>query len=165
MPGPLWEATRDLHHACEAHPVGAAMASGAPPMQWYADWLSALFILHWHIDPTLDPVLWRMERVRNDLVDTGADIRQIVAAHDFGMSLQNEKDRVGAAYVLTGAHLMGGEIMRRRLVGYPTSHLEWDDRKAALAELMKFREREDVSQEARNCFQALLNIMDEIKAA
>ncbi len=74
-----------------------------------------------------------------------------------------EKDIAGAAYVLTGAHLMGGEIMRRRLVGYPTSHLEWPDRKAAISELMKFREREEIAQEARNCFQALLDIMDEIK--
>jgi hypothetical protein len=25
---PLWEITRDLHHACEEHPVGAAMIAG-----------------------------------------------------------------------------------------------------------------------------------------
>jgi hypothetical protein len=75
-----------------------------------------------------------------------------------------EKDIAGAAYVLTGAHLMGGEIMRRRLVGYPTTHLEWDDRKAAIVELNKFREREDIVEESRKCFQALLKIMDEIKA-
>ena len=28
---PLWEYTRDLHHACEAHIVGGAMATGNPP--------------------------------------------------------------------------------------------------------------------------------------
>jgi hypothetical protein len=54
--------------------------------------------------------------------------------------------------------------MRRRLVGYPTTHLEWDDRKAALVELNKFREREDIVEESKNCFHALLKIMDEIKA-
>ena len=47
------------------------------------------------------------------------------------------KHRQGAIYVLTGAHLMGGEIVCRRLEGYPTNHLEWDDRQASLAELKR----------------------------
>ena len=163
MPGPLWEATRDLHHACEEHPVGAAMASGKPPMQWYADWLSALWTLHMIIDPYLPQVLHRTEKINQDLTNTGISSNIILAANNYVMTLEREQDIAGAAYVLTGAHLMGGEIMRRRLVGYPTSHLEWNDRKAAISELIKFREREDIVIEARNCFQALLNIMDEIK--
>ena len=65
--------------------------------------------------------------------------------------------------LLTGAHLMGGEIMRRRLEGYPTRHLEWDDRKEALAVLQGYRTRDDITEEARDCFKALLAIMDEIK--
>jgi hypothetical protein len=52
--------------------------------------------------------------------------------------------------------------MRRRLENYPTNHLLWDDRKAALVELNKFRERNDIAEEARECFYALLSIMDEI---
>jgi hypothetical protein len=76
--------------------------------------------------------------------------------------MDDEKRIAGAAYVLTGAHLMGGEVMRRRLDGYPTSHLEWDDRKAALAVLQDFRKQEDIVQEARDCFAALLAVMDEI---
>ena len=163
MPGPLWEATRDLHHACEAHPVGAAMSSGKPPMQWYADWLSALYTIHWELDKHIPSSIHRTERIQKDLTDTNCPVTLIKEANRFANSLLTEKDIVGAAYVLTGAHLMGGEIMRRRLEGYPTSHLEWDDRKEALSELMKFRERDDVAEQAKNCFQALLNIMDEIK--
>lgn len=163
MPGPLWEATRDLHHACEAHPVGAAMASGKPPMQWYADWLSALYTIHWEVDQHIPEIIRRSEQVQKDLTDTNSPVNIIRAANKYVNSLITEKDIAGAAYVLTGAHLMGGEIMRRRLVGYPTSHLEWSDRKLAIVELMKFREREEIAQEARNCFQALLDIMDEIK--
>lgn len=164
MPGPLWEATRDLHHACEAHPVGAAMASGTPPMQWYANWLSALYTIHWTVDPHISKVIHRTERVQNDLTATDCPVNIIRAANKYANSLITEKDIAGVAYVLTGAHLMGGEIMRRRLVGYPTTHLEWDDRKAAIVELNKFREREDIAEESRNCFHALLKIMDEIKA-
>ena len=163
MPGPLWEATRDLHHACEAHPVGAAMASGSPPMKWYADWLCALYVIHWEIDKHIPEVIHRTERVQNDLTATNCSANIMLTAHRYISSLRTEKDIAGAAYVLTGAHLMGGEIMRRRLVGYPTTHLEWDDRKAALVELNKFREREDIVEESKNCFHALLKIMDEIK--
>jgi hypothetical protein len=59
---------------------------------------------------------------------------------------------------------MGGEIMRRRLEGFPTLHLEWDDRKEAIAVLQTYRTRDDITQEARDCFQALLNVMDEIES-
>lgn len=163
MPGPLWEATRELHHACEAHTVGAAMASGKPPLQWYADWLSALYTIHWEIDKHIPAILHRTARVQADLTATNCTANIMRAANLYANSLITEKDITGAAYVLTGAHLMGGEIMRKRLIGYPTSHLEWDDRKSAIAELTKFREREDVAQEATNCFKALLRIMDEIE--
>jgi heme oxygenase len=163
MPGPLWEATRDLHHACEAHPVGAAMASGTPPIQWYADWLSALYTIHWTVDQHLPEIIRRSEQVQNDLTNTNCPVKIIKSANKYVNTLNTEQDIAGAAYVLTGAHLMGGEIMRRRLVGYPTSHLEWDDRKGALAELMKFRDRPEIAEEAKNCFHALLKIMDEIQ--
>jgi hypothetical protein len=42
-------------------------------------------------------------------------------------------------------------------------HLEWSDRKKAIAILQEYRTRDDIGEEARDCFQALLNIMDEIK--
>jgi hypothetical protein len=163
MPGPLWIKTRDLHHACEQHPVGAAMASGSPPMQWYADWLFSLYILHLNIDPYIPNCLHRADRLCEDIISTQTKVNLILSAIEYSNSIVDEKDIVGAAYVLTGAHLMGGEIMRKRLINYPTSHLEWNDRKIAVAELTKFREREDVAEQAKNCFAALLRIMDEIE--
>ena len=35
----LYDATRDLHHACEQHPLGQAMVNGAVTPQHWADWL------------------------------------------------------------------------------------------------------------------------------
>jgi heme oxygenase len=160
--GPLWEATRDLHHACEAHVVGAAMAGGAPPIEWYAQWLQALRTIHSKVDPTLPPVLHRVARLEQDLLAAGEDIPDSQAAAKYADSLHTDAQLAGAAYVLTGAHLMGGEIMRRRLTGYPTAHLEWDDRPAALGELKLLRQRPDITQAARDCFAALLAVMDEI---
>jgi hypothetical protein len=160
---PLWEATRDLHHACEEHEVGAAMASGKPPMDWYAQWVLALLQIHSRLDPHLPETVHRADRLLSDLLETDTDIDPLESAAAYAATLDDEKRIAGAAYVLTGAHLMGGEVMRRRLDGYPTSHLEWDDRKVALGLLQQYRQREDITQEARDCFAALLAVMNEIK--
>lgn len=160
----LWQQTRDLHHACEAHPVGAAMASGTPPRHWYAAWLDTLHQIHAAIDPHLPEAAHRAARVRADMDAMGFEIPHTEAAARYVETLTDERAIAGAGYVLTGAHLMGGEIMRRRLDGFPTQHLEWDDRKAALAVLQGFRDRDDLVSAARACFGALLASMDEIHA-
>ena len=156
----LWEATRDLHHACEAHPVGAAMAAGTPPEAWYACWVTALHQLHQVVDGTLPPTLNRVGRLEADIAASSLQ-QPLQAAARYAASLTTEPALAGAAYVLIGAHLMGGEIMRRRLLGFPTAHLEWDDRKDGLAWLKIARDRGEVAQEARDCFAALLAVMDE----
>ena len=160
----LWNATRDLHHACEQHPVGAAMAAGTPPAAWYADWLMALRQLHEVVDATLPPALGRVGRLTDDLLAGAVPAQLSEAAQVYAATLTNEPALAGAAYVLTGAHLMGGEIMRRRLAGFATRHLEWEDRKDGLAWLKPVRERADIAQQARDCFAVLLAIMDEIAA-
>ena len=158
----LWHQTRDLHHACEEHPVGSAMASGKPPEQWYADWLSALLEIHNIIDVHSIEEVRRVDRLKEDLENTVTP-REMTVAKKYAQELKTEQDIAGATYVLLGAHLMGGEVMRRRLIDYPTSHLEWTDRKVALNELKKIKERDDIVSEARNCFYTLLNVMHEIE--
>ena len=159
----LWQKTRDLHHACEQHQVGAAMATGTPPKVWYANWLHGLLQIHWTIDPHQARCLRRVDRLKQDLDELSIETNDLKSAQNYCNSIfMSDKRIAGASYVLTGAHLMGGEVMRRRLVGYPTKHLEWEDRKQALAELTLLREREDIVDEARACFHALLHIMDEI---
>jgi heme oxygenase len=161
---PLWEYTRDLHHACEAHDVGGAMATGNPPRIWYTAWLMALYQIHAAIDPFCkDPVITRAKEVMQDFVDMNTEMSALNAAYEYVNDLKDVKKIDGAIYVLTGAHLMGGEIMRRRLEGFPTKHLEWSDRKKAIAILQEYRTRDDIGEEARDCFQALLKIMDEIR--
>lgn len=158
----LWEKTRDLHHACEEHAVGAAMASGNPPDQWYADWLQSLLDIHTIIDVFSIEEVRRTEQLTEDLKQTISP-RPVTVAKEYALGLKEETEIAGAKYVLLGAHLMGGEIMRRRLVDYPTKHLEWTDRKKAIQELEEIKKREDIVEESRNCFYALLRVMDEIK--
>lgn len=163
---PLWESTRDLHHACEEHPVGNAMSKGNPPRIWYKAWLMALYQIHSAVDPHVPESIERAKRLFKDLqsMDEEPEVKPLSEAAKYVQTLKTEKTIAGAAYVLTGAHLMGGEIMRRRLEGFPTLHLEWDDRKEALAVLQTFRTRDDITEESRDCFQALLNVMDEIQS-
>jgi len=37
----LYDATKDLHHACEAHALGGRMSKGNVTPQEWADWLAA----------------------------------------------------------------------------------------------------------------------------
>lgn len=163
---PLWEYTRDLHHACEAHPVGGAMATGKPPRIWYLMWTIALFQIHEILDRHCDPILQRADACLADYSDLMVELNQFMnwsmEAQKYVNQLDTPEKIDGAIYVLTGAHLMGGEIMRRRLEGFPTRHLEWEDRKAAIQLLQTYRLRDDIGEEARACFKALLSIMDEI---
>jgi len=158
----LWKETRDLHHACEEHDVGSAMATGEPPIQWYTDWVKALFEIHSVIDMHYSDSINRTERLKLDL-DELKRPNDLIVAKEYAKKLKTEKQIAGTAYVLTGAHLMGGAVMKKRLIDYPTNHLDWENRKEALKELNKLRSREDVIQEAKDCFATLLEIMDEIK--
>ena len=160
---PLWIATKDLHYACEQHDVGQAMASGSPSKTWYAKWLRSLYQIHSIIDQSQSESIRRTDLLLADLSEIGIKADDLIAAKEYCETLTTEKAIAGAAYVLTGAHLMGGEILRRRLhENYPTKHLEWEDRKQSLVVLSELRARTDINEEARNCFQALLNVMDEI---
>ncbi len=158
----LWHETRSLHHACEAHDMGASMAEGTPPAIWYAAWIKALHQIHSVLDAHSPNSLIRAERLLEDLKTSGYEIPELEAASEYANSLKTQNDFDGAVYVLAGAHLMGGEVMRKRLIGYPTKHLEWDDRKTSIQDLQKFRTRGDIVEEAAACFYALLKVMDEI---
>jgi hypothetical protein len=162
----LWEKTRELHHACEQHQVGAAMSSGTPPIQWYVDWVYSLNIIHEFIDQHMTESTHRTLKLQEDLQHL-PQTNYINQAHAYIESLKDkDNDYIqGVGYVLLGAHLMGGEIMRRRLVGYPTNHLTWDSRKEALEVLTQLRNREESVEGAKSCFNALLLCMDEILLA
>jgi hypothetical protein len=159
----LWHKTRDLHHACENHDVGAAMSSGNPPKIWYAAWLKVLLQIHTVIDKNLPHGLDRRKRLEQDIISMNYDIPDIQAAKEYVNTLNTPLSIDGAIYVLLGAHLMGGEVMRKRLKNFPTKHLEWEDRKEALKILSIYRNRDDIVEEAKACFYALLKSMDEIK--
>ena len=88
---PLWEETRELHHACERHRVGGAMATGKPPRIWYTAWLVALNQIHSIVDPHMPDVLCRTDRLVEDINNTYIDLPLIEAAKVYILSLTDEK--------------------------------------------------------------------------
>lgn len=162
----LYTLTRDLHHICEDHPVGASMSRGDVPAQWWADWLYSLFRIHRIIDADIDPSLQCADRLEADIKATSVDPRKNLPAVSFCEKLKGDENlRTAAHYVLTGAHLMGGQVMKKTIGDrLPTLHLQMDNRKEVLNIWKPYRERVDVAEEARIVFRALLDIMDEIVA-
>ena len=163
---PLWHGTRDLHHACEHHPVGASMSRGDVCEQWWADWLATLAAAHELIDPELDPRLQCLDGIRADLAACGLAPRPNKPAERFVRALSDDpKLREAAQYVLTGAQLMGGQVMRKRIGSrLPKKHLELSDRREMVAVWSPMRERDDLVHEARTVFSYLLAIMQDIVA-
>lgn len=169
----LRDDTRDLHHACEQHPVGAAMSDGTVDAQTWTDWLGCLATVHAALDPHVPVDLWRWSRLRLDLDEMrarGFTPRPNAAAETYAAILRPRDlpdfnpDAIRAAtYVFTGAHLMGGAVMEKRLgERLPCAHLRWDDRRASLDLWRPYRECVGISAQARDAFGAILSMMDEI---
>lgn len=161
----LYEATRDLHHACEMHPVGSAMSDGTISAQWWADWIQALHIFHTEIDgDELSDPLARCLELEVDLKGCSVPPRPNCMADKLGLKLsKSAKMREAGRYVLTGAHLMGGAVTKKRIGGrLPTAHLQFGNRKELMTLWTPYRERIDLAEDAREIFQYLLWTMDEI---
>lgn len=161
----LYEATKDLHHACEKHPVGAKMSDGTIGKQWWSDWLGALLAAHEVIDPDIDERLWRKDQLKVDVLCSAVPPRENFQVNAFVEELGERPNlREAARYVLTGAHLMGGQVTRVRIGSrLPNAHLHFKDRKEVSEIWKPYRERNELSDDAREVFHWLLKIMDEIE--
>jgi len=160
--GPLWEATRDLHHAVENGALGRALAAGTLPRAAYARWLASFYVIHGAIDPFLPEAARRAPHLHADITACRAGYRPPAAALAHATQCFAPRMREGAAYVLLGAHLMGGALLRRRCPHLPMSHAVFADRREALDLLQDYRLREDLAPEARACFAALQESAKEI---
>ena len=161
----LKEATKDLHHAAEQHPIGASMADGSIPQEWWADWLLALFTVHLVLDPHLASCLHRTEALFKDLEESPVVPKLTWAAVEYAQSLDDPLNRVGATYVFTGAHLMGGAITAKAVGDrVPTHHLQWEDRSEAVKEWSPLRDHSAIEPQAIAGFKAVMKILEEIYA-
>ena len=160
----LREDTRDLHHACEAHPVGQRMVAGNVARQEWADWLWAFRALHQMIDPQLPGPMSRDAALSSDLAVL-PQARPSAAALRFALALHG-RHVTGAAYVLHGAHRSGGRVLAPLLAkrGLPSQHIVYLDPDAAQRWLKWARMQTHCADQARETFACLLAVMDEIEA-
>jgi heme oxygenase len=159
----LLEATRDMHHACEAHPIGQRMSRGdLTPREW-ADWLDAFRVLHSVVDLQLPGHMARDALLAADLALLPA-ARKSAAALTFAGRLAQAEDVTGAAYVLHGAHRSGGRMMAPILAaqGLPCAHIAYADQAAVQAWVAAARSRGEMAGQARMTFDCLMGVMDEI---
>ena len=157
----LYDATKDLHHACEAHPVGGRMSKGNVTPQEWADWLWAFRCLHSVVDLQLPDHMSRDGLLSADL-SVLPSANPSAAALTFASSLVG-REVTGAAYVLHGAHRSGGRVMAPILSkrGFPCAHISYRDPDAVKAWVVGARESDCVDM-ARATFECLLSVMDEI---
>jgi hypothetical protein len=164
----LYAATRDLHHACEAHEVGQRMSAGTVTPQEWADWLAAFRAIHRVIDPHLPLHLTRVALLDADLAmmqaEHGVVGREPKAARLFAEGLAGDTDRLGAAYVLHGAHRRGGAVLAKTMASlrYATAHVFYPLPSEAEALVKQLREQTELAEPATATFRALLAVMDEI---
>lgn len=160
----LRDATRDLHHGAEAHPFGRRMAHGAITRQEWADWCGGLLLIHMTLDPFLPRPLRRTAALRADLAVLPPANRSL-AAEALCEALATREQQLGAAYILLGASLRGGAVIRKRMgERLPTEHLRFGrDAAAADTALTLLGRDETLIEGARACFAALTDIMNEIE--
>ena len=159
----LRESTKNLHHAAEQTPLGAAMAQGSISEQWWADWLSALYTIHSTIDYFLPVELRRTHELVQDLFELNVQPRPLHKPSEYILYM-NIEDIEGATYVFTGAHLMGGAITAKAIGDrLPKNHLLWDDRKKVIELWSPLRDRIDLEESANKAFKAVIDICDEIE--
>ena len=161
----LFAATRDLHHACEAHPLGQAMVNGSITPEAWASWLWAMRVLHSVIDADLPAHLGRDALFAADLSVLPKPQRSM-AALDFAAYLGRATSTIGAAYVLHGAHHSGGRVLAPKMAkrGLPTAHTSYVAPELAKAWLGEVREQLQHTDQARATFACLLDVMGEINA-
>jgi heme oxygenase len=160
----LYSATRELHHACEAHPVGQRMSQGIITPQEWADWLEAFRVIHLAVDPILPTHMARDRALLADLESLPAPNAPVAAAA-FAASLSTVPQQEGAAYVIHGAHRRGGAVLAKTMTsaGLPTSHVIYVEPTLTENFIKTTRTRLDLAEPARATFQALLATMDEIQ--
>lgn len=180
----LYKATLDLHHQAEEHPFGAAMSSGELSCQEWADWCGAMQQIYYTLDPFLPPSLKRADDLFLDilsLVPRGVVPYHSVVAQDFCDDVVSNPSQIGIiagmAYVLSGANLRGGQVIKKTLMkkGYPCNHLtftisEREDAEEWLSSLRAVSKDGNVDHEniapvvhgSQIAFKKVIWIMDEI---
>lgn len=171
----LFKETTSLHHDAEKHPFGDAMSKGELNEQQWADWLGAMLQVYVALDPYLPDSLKRSKDLFSDLLVLSSD--EIYPAYSFTASdvaasiidgPTNVGYVAGVSYILSGANLRGGQIIRKAFEkrDFPCSHLVFDDATRENAEVwldtLRSSKGSLVIKGAQDAFSDMIDVMDEI---
>lgn len=168
----LYEATLKTHHQAQVHPFGKRMAGGNISQQEWCDWLGAMAQLYQKLDTYLPPFLKRSPDLFLDLAQLlPLQAHRSKAVDDYIQSFSSPDDLKvigGLAYLMTGANLRGGQLIRKKLdpKGYPCNFMNFTTANQEEAEnwLRKMREFSEFGESTNQAFEMLAAVMDEIEA-
>ena len=174
----LFKETIQLHHEAESHEFGAAMSKGELSEKQWADWMGALSQLYVVIDPYLPEPLKRTRDLFNDLLELSSkEIYPTYSFHaaDVAGSITDGATNVGyiagMCYILAGANLRGGQIVRKAVEkrSFPCSHLMFNEEDVASKETamewldnLRASTGTEVIKGAQDAFADMIDIMEEI---
>ena len=168
----LYEATQNTHHQAQMHSFGKRMAGGNLTRQEWCDWIGALAQMYQHLDKYLPLSLRRSQDLFLDLaqllpLEAHRSLAVDNLIREFSLP-DNLKLIGGLAYLLAGANLRGGQLVRKKMEvkGYPCNYLEFNSENHEVAEawLRKMREFPEFSESTNRAFEVLIAVMDEIEA-
>jgi heme oxygenase len=162
----LKSATAAAHRAVEATRFAALLLSGKVPIGLWRDYLVSLAPCYAAIEAR-HPVaarLARSPRILRDLDDLGPG-RELPSTRAYVSHIEAlPDDRVAAhLYVRWLGDLYGGSIMLRK-ISHPCSHLIFDDRVAAIADIRAAVAGLDevLAEEANACFRFVEKLHNEL---
>jgi hypothetical protein len=163
----LHDLTPESHHDAQETDFGKRYAKGDISRREYASWIHMQFVAHHEV---LDRILpWHCQRGATLALDLAAllpDQPYVLSSVDGLREVLLESPYTGlaGAYVLMGAHLRGGAMIRPNLerAGLPVHHLYFDAPASAREYLRKLREFPALADEVDRVFRAVTTVMDEI---
>jgi hypothetical protein len=165
----LHDLTKETHHKAENSLFGARYSAGILTPREYVSWLDAQYKIHELVDRVVPCSLHRCGPLARDMTQLYIypPAYNLGQTYEFLAFLKRELpySLLAASYILYGAHLQGGAVIKPRLVsaGLPVAHLEFgEEAKQGRIWLKGLRELADLGDLANEAFQRIINIMDEI---
>lgn len=160
----LRELVQSHHQLAENNELSRKMASGTICPKWWADWVAALLTIHQSFDHCVPAPLTRVHELAWDVCHSELPIPTLAAAELAQKIQQDPLLQQAAGYVFTGAHLMGGAIIKKNLsTDLSSRHLEWEDRATAIELWRPWRTKVELAPQAIYCFEQIALVCEQIQ--
>jgi len=162
--GALHEGTKHLHHAVEHTTyLGRVMTAHEPNACEYMWWLGMKMPIYSRLGLTnsAPEALSTASKIMDDMIILQRKYSVPIHLHQttrhFAATLNTTEKLLGAAYVTIGGASTGGRIIREKVAHlFPVTNFYFYDENKVTAFVKSLRDRKELVQPARECFQAYL---------